>query len=126
MFGMRAAQPLCGILTYDLNFIRGVDFPRPIGDPAGVSAALLWRQVPQAQSPLLLTALADLLLRQRPVVLQPHDVWSRVSTGHAFEPHRAADRTSYHPFSHLSGLGEAGTHFRGKRRKYFVTFHWRT
>lgn len=115
MFGMRTAQPLCGILTYDLNFIRGVDFPGPIGDPAGVSAAVLRRQVPQAQGPLLLPALADLLLRQRPVVLQPHDVRSRISAGHAFEPHRAANRTSYHPFSHLSGLGEAGTHCRGRR-----------
>lgn len=86
MSGMRAAQPLCGILTYYIDLIRRVDFPRPIGDPAGVSAALLRRQVPQTQSPLLLTALADLLLRQRPVVLQPHDVRSRISTGHALEP----------------------------------------
>lgn len=87
MLGMRAAQPLNGILTYDLNFIRSIDFPRPIGDPAGVSAALLWRQVPQTQSPLLLPAFADLLLRQKPVVLQPHNFRSRISTGHAFEPH---------------------------------------
>lgn len=84
---MRTVQPLCGILTYDLNFIRGVDFPCPIGDPAGVSAAVLWRQVLQTQSPLLLTALADLLRRQRSVVLQPHNVRPRISTGHAFEPH---------------------------------------
>lgn len=69
MFGVRTAQPLCAILTYDLNFIRGIDFPCPVGDPAGVSAAVLWRQVPQTQSPLLLTALADLPLRQGPVVL---------------------------------------------------------
>lgn len=122
MFGMRAAQPLGGILTYDLNFIRGVDLPRPIGDPAGVSAALIWRQVPQTQSPLLLTALADLLLRQRPVVLQPNDVRPRISTGHAFEPHRAADGTRYHPFSHLSGLGEAGTHFGEEKRKHLVSY----
>lgn len=87
MSGLHTAQPLCGTLTYDFHFIRGVDFPRAIGDSAGVSAAVLWRQVLQAQSPLLLTALADLLLRERPVVLQPHDVWSRISTGRAFEAH---------------------------------------
>ena len=107
---MRTAQPLCGILTYDLDFIRGVDFPGPVGHPAGVSAVVLWRQVLQTQSPLLLAALADLLLRQRPVVLQPHNVRPRISAGRALEPHRAADGTSYHPFSHLGGLGEAGTH----------------
>lgn len=81
------SSALCGILTYDLNFVRGVDLPGTIGDPAGVFAAVLWHQILQTQSPLLLTALADLLLRQRPVVLQPHDVRSRVSTGCALEPH---------------------------------------
>ena len=115
---MHAAQSFYGILTYDLNFIRGVDFPCPIGDPAGVSAAVLWHQVLKTQSPLLLTALADLLLRQRPVVLQPHNVRSGISTGHALEPNGAANRTSYHPFSHLSGLGEAGTHFREEEKTF--------
>lgn len=121
MFGIRAAQPLSGILTYDLNFICGIDFPRPVGDPAGVSAALFWRKVPQTQSPLLLTALADLLLGQEPVVLQPHYFRPRISTGHAFESHRAADGTCYHPFSHLGRLGEAGTNFSGKKMKHLVT-----
>lgn len=99
----------CGILTYDLNFVRGVDFPRSIGDPAGVSAIVLWRQVFQTQSPLL-AGLASFLLRKRLVVLQPHDFWSRGSTGHAFETHWASHRTGYHPLPHLSRLGEAGTH----------------
>lgn len=115
---MHAAQRLSGILTYNLNFVRGVDFPRSIEDPAGVSAALLGRQVPQTQGPLLLTALADLLLCEQPVVLQPRDFWSRISTGHAFEPHRAADGTSYHSLPHLSRLSKAGTNFRGKKRKH--------
>lgn len=69
MLDMREAQPLSSILTYDLDFICGVDFPRPIGHPTSVSAAVLWRQVPQTQSPLLLTALPDLPFCQRRVVL---------------------------------------------------------
>lgn len=87
MSGTHGAQTLTGILTYDLNFIGGVDFPRPIGDPAGVFAALLRRQVPQTQRPLFLTALADLPLRKEPVVLQPHDFRARISARHAFEAH---------------------------------------
>lgn len=110
MFDICTAQPLCRILTYDLNFIRSINLSGPIEDPAGVSAAVLWRQVPEAERPLLLTALADLLLRQRRVVLQPHDIRLRISTGEALESHRTAHGTSYDPFSHLSGLGEAGTH----------------
>lgn len=121
---MSGTQTLTGILTYDLNFIGGVDFPRPIGDPAGVFAALLWLQVPQAQRPLFLTALADLPLCQEPVILQPHDFRARISAGHAFEAHRASDGTSYHPFSHLSRMGEARTNLRGTKRKHLVTFQW--
>lgn len=117
-----SAQPLCRILTYDLNFIGGVDFPRPIEHPTGVSAAVLWCQVPQTQSPLLLTALPDLLFCQRRVVLQPHDVRPRVSTGRTFESHRAAHRAGYHPFSHLSWLNEAGAHCGQKNRNIYIVF----
>lgn len=78
---------------------------------------MLRHQVLQAQRPLLLATLAHLLLRQRPVVLQPHDVRPRVSTGCALEPHRAADGTSDHSLPHLSGLGEAWGNLKVKKEK---------
>lgn len=111
-----------GILTYDLDVIGGVDLPSWIGHPAGVFAALLRRQVPQSQGPLLLAALTHLLLRQEPVVLQPDDLRPRVPAGHALEPHRAADRALYPPFSHFGWVGEAGANLVEKRGEPFRKF----
>lgn len=54
---------------------------------ASVFAAVLRREVFQAQRPFLLAALAHLLGRERPAVLQPHDIRSRVSTRRALQPH---------------------------------------
>lgn len=106
-------------LTDDLHFVRGVDFSGPIGDFAGVSAALLGAEVPQAQGPLLLAALAHLLLRQEPVVLQPLDFRPGVPAGHALEPDGAADGTGDHPLPHLGGMSEART-YCGETRKRFM------
>lgn len=114
-----------GILTYDLDVIGGVDLPSLIGHPAGVFATLLRRQVPQSQRPLLLTAFANLLRRQQPVVLQPDDLRPRVPTGHALEPHRAADGALYPPFPHLGRVGEARANLMGKRTRRLVRSQWR-
>lgn len=101
--------PSAATLTDDLHFVCGVDFSGPIGHFAGVSAALLRAEVPQAQGPLLLTALAHLLLRQQPIVLQPLDFRAGVPAGHALEPDGAADGTGDHPLPHLGGMSEART-----------------
>lgn len=108
------------ILTYDLHFVGGVDLSGLVGDSAGVPAAVLRGQVPQAQSPLLLAPLANLALRQGPVVLQPHKVWPRVTAGCTLQPHRAPHWAGNHPFPHFSRLCEAGTHF-GKKSLGFTT-----
>ena len=118
---VRVQLSLYEILTYDLNFVCSVNLPCPIGHPAGVSATVLWHQVPESQSPLLLTTLANLLLCQRPVVLQPRDVRSGIPTGRALEPDRATYRTFYHPLPHLRRLCEARTHF-GRRQIHLFTF----
>lgn len=103
------SAPSGGTLTDDLHFVRGVDLPGPVGDPAGVSAALLRAEVPQAQGPLLLTALAHFLLGEESVVLQPLDFRLGVSAGHALEPDGAADGTGDDPPPHLGRMSEART-----------------
>lgn len=113
-----------GILTDDLHLVRGVDFSGPIGDFAGIPAALLGAEVPQAQGPLLLTALAHLLLRQQPVVLQPLDFWTGVPAGHALESDRAADGTGDHPLPHFGWMGEARTNCGVTQIKRCPTLNW--
>lgn len=74
-------------LTDDFHFVCGVDLSSPVGDVAGVLPAVLRGQILQTQGPLLLTALAHLLRGQRLVVLQPHDVRTRVPAGRALQPY---------------------------------------
>lgn len=110
------------ILTYDLHFVGGVDLSGLVGDSAGVPAAVLRGQVPQAQGPLLLAPLAHLTLCQWSVVLQPHNVWPRVTAGRTLQPHRTPDGPGDHTLPHFSRLGETGTNF-GKRRKESLGFN---
>ena len=107
---------LCGVrrLTYDFHLVGGVDLSGSVGDVAGVLPAVLWRQVLQAQSPPLLLPFlsrrAAVLVRQRPTVLQPHDVGARVSARRALQTHRAADRPGDDALPHLRRLRETWTH----------------
>ena len=106
-------------LTYDFHFVGGVDLAGPVGHVTGVLPALLRRQVLQAQGPPLLLRLlpggSAVLVHQRPAVLQPHDVGTRVPARRALEAHRAADRASDDALPHLGGLSEAWTHCGRKR-----------
>ena len=101
-------------LTYDFHLVGGVDLSGSVGDVAGVLPAVLWRQVLQAQSPPLLLPFlsrrAAVLVRQRPTVLQPHDVGARVSARRALQTHRAADRPGDDALPHLRRLRETWTH----------------
>lgn len=108
-------------LTYDLHFVCGVDLPRSVGHMARVLPALLRRQVLQTQRPPLLPAFLSsrsfLLIQQRPVVLQPHDVGPRVAAGRALQPHRAAHRAGDDSLSHFWRLSETWTHWNGGQRE---------
>lgn len=72
---------------------------------ARVLPALLRHQVLETQRPPLLLAFlsgrSTLLIQERPIVLQPHDVGPRVAAGRALQPHRAADRAGDDSLSHL-------------------------
>lgn len=108
-------------LTYDFHLVRGVDLPGLVGHMARVLAALLRRQVLQTQRPPLLPAFLSshsaLLVQQRPVVLQPHDVGPRVAAGRALQPHRAAHRAGDDSLSHFRRLSETWTHCKRWRER---------
>lgn len=102
-------------LTYDFHLVGGVDLSGSVGHVAGVLPAVLRRQVLQAQSPPLLLPFLSLLVRQRPTVLQPHDVGARVSARRALQTHRAADRPGDDALPHLRRLRETWTHCEWRR-----------
>lgn len=95
-------------LTDHVHLVGGIDGACAVGHATRVLAAVLWAQVLQAQRPLLLPVLAGLWACQGLVILHPHDVRSRVPTGHALETHRTAHGPCDHPAPHLGGLREAG------------------
>lgn len=81
---------------------------------ARVLPALFRRHVLETQRPPLLPAFlsgrSTLLIQERPIVLQPHDVGPGVAAGRALQPHRAADRAGDDSLSHLRRLREARRH----------------
>lgn len=95
-------------LTDYFNFVRCIDLSNFVKHSAGVFPTILWLQVLQVQSPLLLLVLPNLLGCEGLIVLQPRDVGPWVPAGHTLQADGAADRTGDHSPSHLGRLREPG------------------
>lgn len=103
-------------LTDDFHFISGVDLTSTVGHVTRVFATVFRHKVLQAESPFLLPALAHLLSRQRPAVLQPDNVRSGVAACGAFKPYWAPHRPGNHALSHFGRLCEARTHYKERKK----------